>query len=86
MPITHGHHVVEYNVIKGDSDEFDSVVIQREQMDHTEIWYFGIFDALIGDGVTKYLQSHFFDKKLKEVINHYMHTVFFFSQAYSVFA
>ncbi|XP_057433225.1 putative protein phosphatase 2C-like protein 44 [Lotus japonicus] len=66
MPITHGHHVVEHNVIKGDSDEFDSVVIQREQMDHTEIWYFGIFDALIGDGVTKYLQSHFFDKMLKE--------------------
>ncbi|KAJ1382614.1 Histidine phosphatase superfamily, clade-1 [Sesbania bispinosa] len=35
-------------------------------MDHTEFWYFGIFDALIGDGVTKYMQSHFFDKKLKE--------------------
>ncbi|KAJ1431528.1 PPM-type phosphatase domain [Sesbania bispinosa] len=68
VPITHGHHVVEHRGILGGSDdsEFDSVVIQREQMDHTEFWYFGIFDALIGDGVTKYMQSHFFDKKLKE--------------------
>ncbi|XP_027364395.1 putative protein phosphatase 2C-like protein 44 [Abrus precatorius] len=68
IPITHGHHVVEQHVIKGGSDDsdFDSVVIQREQMDHTELWYFGIFDALIGDGVTKYMQSHFFGKKLKE--------------------
>ncbi|CAL0303215.1 unnamed protein product [Lupinus luteus] len=68
MPITHGYHVVEHNVINDDSDDsdFDSVVIQREQMDQTELWYFGIFDAIIGDGVTKYMQSHFFDKKLKE--------------------
>ncbi|KAK7344507.1 hypothetical protein VNO77_14179 [Canavalia gladiata] len=68
IPITHGYHVVEHHVIRGGSDDldFDSVVIQREQMDHTELWYFGIFDALIGDGVTKYMQSHFFDKKLKE--------------------
>ncbi|OIW21192.1 hypothetical protein TanjilG_30788 [Lupinus angustifolius] len=68
MPITHGYHVVEHNVINDDSDDsdFDSVVIQREQMDQTELWYFGIFDAVIVDGVTKFLQSHFFDKKLKE--------------------
>lgn len=73
IPISHGHHVVEHHVIKGGSDdsEFDSVVIQREQMDHTELWYFGIFDAVVGDGVTKYVQSHFFGKKLKEVRNQY---------------
>lgn len=73
VPITHGHHVVEHDVIKGGSDdsEFDSVVIQREQIGDTELWYFGIFDALIGDGVTKYLQSNFFYKNLKEVINQY---------------
>ncbi|XP_061361295.1 putative protein phosphatase 2C-like protein 44 [Gastrolobium bilobum] len=66
-PITHGHHLVAHHLIKGGShdSDFDSVVIQREQMDDTEWWYFGIFDALIGDGVTKYMQSHFFDKKLK---------------------
>ncbi|KAK7279258.1 hypothetical protein RJT34_24305 [Clitoria ternatea] len=74
VPITHGHHVVEHHLIKGgggggggsDDSDFDSVVIQREQKDHTELWYFGIFDALVGDGVTKYMQSHFFDKNLKE--------------------
>ncbi|RDX88344.1 putative protein phosphatase 2C-like protein 44, partial [Mucuna pruriens] len=68
IPITHGHHVVDHHVIKGGSgdSDFDSVVIQREQMDHTELWYFGIFDAAVGDGVTKYMQSHFFGKKLKE--------------------
>ncbi|KAF1896334.1 hypothetical protein Lal_00043284 [Lupinus albus] len=68
MPITHGFHVAEHNVINDDSDDsdFDSVVIQREQMDQTELWYFGIFDALIGDKVTKFMHSHFFDKKLKE--------------------
>ena len=71
IPISHGHHVVEHHVIKGGSDDsnFDSVVIQREQMDHTELWYFGIFDTVVGDEVTKYMQSHFFGKKLKEVIN-----------------
>lgn len=73
MPISHGHHVVEHNMMKGDSDDsdFDSVVIQREQIGDTELWYFGIFDPLIGDGVTKYMQSNFFNKNLKEVINYY---------------
>lgn len=68
IPITHGHHVVEHHVIKGGSDDsdFDSVVIQREEMDHNELWYFGIFDSVVGDGVTKYMQSHFFGKKFKE--------------------
>ncbi|RDX61034.1 putative protein phosphatase 2C-like protein 44, partial [Mucuna pruriens] len=68
MPMTYGYHVVEHNINRDDADEsdFDSVVAQREQMDHTELWYFGIFDALIGDRVTKYMQSHFFDKKLQE--------------------
>ncbi|XP_061370764.1 putative protein phosphatase 2C-like protein 44 [Gastrolobium bilobum] len=68
MPISHGYHVMEHHMIRDGSDDsdFDSVVVQREQMDHTELWYFGIFDAFIGDGVTKYMQSHFFDKKLQE--------------------
>ncbi|XP_027364593.1 putative protein phosphatase 2C-like protein 44 [Abrus precatorius] len=68
MPITHGYHVVEHNLTRDGSDDtdFDSVVAQREQMDHTELWYFEISDALIGDRVTKYMQSHFFDKKLEE--------------------
>ena len=71
MPISHGHHVVEHDWINGDSDdsEFDSVVIQREQIGETELWYLGIFDTLVGDCVTKYLQANYFDKNLKEVIN-----------------
>ncbi|KAE9592312.1 putative protein-serine/threonine phosphatase [Lupinus albus] len=68
MPVTHGYHVVEHHVINDDSNDsdFDSVVFQREQIDQTELWYFGIFDALIGDGIFKYMQSHFFDKKLTQ--------------------
>lgn len=68
MPISHGHHVVEHDWINGDSDdsEFDSVVIQREQIGETELWYLGIFDTLVGDCVTKYLQANYFDKNLKE--------------------
>ncbi|KAJ7979841.1 putative Protein phosphatase 2c [Quillaja saponaria] len=68
MPISHGYHVVDHQLFKGGSDDsdFDSVVVQREQMEDNELWFFGIFDAQIGDGVTKYMQSHFFDKKLKE--------------------
>ncbi|XP_057428340.1 putative protein phosphatase 2C-like protein 44 [Lotus japonicus] len=67
-PVTHGYRVVQHHVIRDGSDDsdLDSVVVQREQIDHTELWYFGIFDALIGDRVTKYMQSHLFGKKLQE--------------------
>ncbi|KAF7807098.1 phosphatase 2C-like protein 44 [Senna tora] len=71
VPVSHGCHVIGHRVIKGGSDldsdsDSDSVVVQREQMENAELWYFGIFDSLIGDGVTKYMQSHFFQKQLKE--------------------
>ncbi|KAK8464729.1 hypothetical protein PHAVU_010G067746 [Phaseolus vulgaris] len=68
MPMTYGYHVVEHNMTRDDSDnsDFDSVVAQREEINQTELWYFGIFDALIGDRVSKYMQSHFFGKKLQE--------------------
>lgn len=69
-PVTHGYRVVQHHVIRDGSDsDLDSVVVQREQIDHTELWYFGIFDALIGDRVTKYMQSHLFGKKLQEVVD-----------------
>lgn len=73
MPMSHGYRVMEHHMIRNGSDysDFDSIVVQREQMDdHTELWYFGISDALIGDRITKYMQSHFFAKKLQEVIHH----------------
>ncbi|XVE65812.1 hypothetical protein DITRI_Ditri08aG0029400 [Diplodiscus trichospermus] len=69
MPISHGYHVVEHKSFTGNSDveaNFDSVVVQREQIEELELWFFGVFDPRIGDGVTKYIQSHLFDKKLKE--------------------
>jgi len=47
-------------------------------MDQTELWYFGIFDALIGDKVTKYMQSYFFDKKLQEVIYQFVSPIYIF--------
>ncbi|GMI72054.1 hypothetical protein like AT3G23360 [Hibiscus trionum] len=68
MPVSHGYHVAEDKSLRGSSDEreFDSVVVQRDQIDELELWFFGIFDPRIGDGVTKYIQSHFFDKKPKQ--------------------
>nr|KYP38068.1 Putative protein phosphatase 2C-like protein 44 [Cajanus cajan] len=69
VPMRYGYHVVEHNMISdgfSDDSDFDSVVAQREEIDNTELYYFGIFDALIGDRVTNFMQSHFFDKKLQE--------------------
>ncbi|KAI4345822.1 hypothetical protein L6164_012914 [Bauhinia variegata] len=67
MPISHGSHVVEHNrIFSSDDSGCDSIVVQREEIEGAEVWYFGIFDALIGDAVTNFMQSHFFDKKLKE--------------------
>ncbi|KAJ6719403.1 PROTEIN PHOSPHATASE 2C-LIKE PROTEIN 44-RELATED [Salix purpurea] len=69
MPISHGYHVVEDQSFKGGAAESDSdsVVVQREQIEELELWFFGISDAQIGHGVTKYLQSHLFDKNPKEI-------------------
>ncbi|XP_048235228.1 putative protein phosphatase 2C-like protein 44 [Ricinus communis] len=68
MPIFHGYHVVEDQSFGGGSDYSNSasVVVQREQIQELELWLFGVFDARIGDGVTKYLQSHLFDRNPKE--------------------
>lgn len=66
MPaVSHGYHVVEGY----DKSESDFVVVQREPIEELELWLFGVFDPRIGDGVTKYMQSHLFDKKPKEVGN-----------------
>ncbi|KAM1944112.1 hypothetical protein ACFX15_012364 [Malus domestica] len=69
MPaVSHGYHTIESNTSPatyGDSDS-DFVVAQREQIEELELWFFGVFDAGVGDGVTKYMQSHLFDKKPKE--------------------
>ncbi|KAG8636798.1 hypothetical protein MANES_15G042300v8 [Manihot esculenta] len=68
VPISHGYHVLEDQSFRGGSDDSDSdsVVVQREQIEELELWFFGVFDARIGDAVTKYLQCHLFDRNPKE--------------------
>jgi len=71
VPVSHGYHVVEEKdrsvVRTGESNELDSqvdsVVVQREQIGEHELWFFGLFHPVIGDGVTKYIQSHLFHSK-----------------------
>lgn len=75
-PMAYGYQVVEHNMARDGSDY--SVVAQREEMDQIELWHFGIFDALIGDKVTKYMQSYFFDKKLQEVIYQFVSPIYIF--------
>nr|XP_011462277.1 PREDICTED: putative protein phosphatase 2C-like protein 44 isoform X2 [Fragaria vesca subsp. vesca] len=63
MPaVSHGHHVVEGY----DGSDCDYFRVQREQIEELELWLFGVSDPRIGDGVTKYMQAHLFDKKPKE--------------------
>lgn len=72
--VSHGYHVVELGKTwTSDSSlrEFDSVVVQREQIKDCELWFFGVFDDDgIGEGITKYMQSNFFNKMPKEVTKH----------------
>lgn len=49
--------------------ESDNVVVQREQVEEQEWWFYGVFDTRIGGGVTKYLQTHLFNNNLSEVNN-----------------
>ncbi|XP_027115763.2 putative protein phosphatase 2C-like protein 44 [Coffea arabica] len=72
MPaVSHGYHVAEDRsfvaaLSRGLELEPDKVVVQREEIQENELWFFGVFDARIGDGVSKYIQAHLFDKKVKE--------------------
>ncbi|KAF5197783.1 phosphatase 2C family protein [Thalictrum thalictroides] len=67
-PVSHGIQVVEDQYFFGGSEESvqDFAVAQREQIKGSEVWLFGVFDAQIGDKITKYLQINLFDKELKE--------------------
>ncbi|KAL5542286.1 hypothetical protein UlMin_009996 [Ulmus minor] len=71
-PISHGYQVVEAQPFMFGSGEFDSVdsvdsvVVQREQIGKLELWFFEVSDSMIGDFITKHVQSHFFDRKPKE--------------------
>lgn len=68
-PVNHGYHVVadqSYSRIWEEESDYDSVVVQREQMEGIELWFFGVFDPQIGDKVIKSMQTHFFDKNFQE--------------------
>ncbi|KAL0414293.1 UNVERIFIED_CONTAM: putative protein phosphatase 2C-like protein 44 [Sesamum radiatum] len=68
MHVSYGYHVVELEKTWTNSSsvrDFDSsVLVQREQIEECELWFFGVFDDGIGEGITKYLKSHFFDKTM----------------------
>nr|XP_016504081.1 PREDICTED: putative protein phosphatase 2C-like protein 44 [Nicotiana tabacum] len=75
MPITHGYYVAEEKPLGGGAPpqtpqnnqvECDKVVVQREQVEEQEWWFYGVFDTRIGGGVTKYLQTHLFDDNFNE--------------------
>ncbi|XP_022138432.1 putative protein phosphatase 2C-like protein 44 [Momordica charantia] len=68
-PVNHGYHVIDdqsYSSILEEESNYDSVVVQREQIEGIELWFFGVFDPQIGDKVLKFMQSNFFDKKFNE--------------------
>ncbi|XP_023000535.1 putative protein phosphatase 2C-like protein 44 [Cucurbita maxima] len=68
-PVTHGYHVVadqSCSSIWEEESENDSVVVQREQIEGVEFWFFGVFDPKIGDKVIKFMQTHFFNRNFKE--------------------
>ncbi|PQQ17240.1 putative protein phosphatase 2C-like protein 44 [Prunus yedoensis var. nudiflora] len=60
MPaVSHGYYTIEaFKSPSGyeDSDS-DFVVVQREQIEELELWFFGVFDARIGDGLPMFFFS-----------------------------
>ncbi|KAL3648767.1 hypothetical protein CASFOL_005170 [Castilleja foliolosa] len=67
MHVSHGYHVVDLDKpVNTSVAEFEPVVVQREQTKDCELWFFGVFDDGVGEAITKYMQSHFFNKMPKE--------------------
>ncbi|KAL6522762.1 hypothetical protein OROHE_016609 [Orobanche hederae] len=66
MHVSHGYHVVESDESVISTREFESVVVQRRRIKDCELLFFGVFDGGVGDGITKYMQLHFFNKMPKE--------------------
>ncbi|GAB2265943.1 hypothetical protein Dimus_000976 [Dionaea muscipula] len=67
-PISHGYHVVEGRKFRIDQSvrgESDTVVVQREQIGHLEVWFYGVSDARIGSKISRYIQAHLFDRNPK---------------------
>lgn len=64
MPVSHGYRLVENRPFCA---EPDMIVAARELIQENELWLFGIFDARIGDGVSKYIEAHLIDEKQNKV-------------------
>ncbi|CAH9126757.1 unnamed protein product [Cuscuta epithymum] len=63
--VSHGCHTVERRSPAATGSP--EVVVQREQGEEgCEWWFYGVFHARIGAGLTEYLQDHLFNGKLKE--------------------
>ncbi|XAR48952.1 Phosphoprotein phosphatase [Bertholletia excelsa] len=72
VTVTHGYHVVHDQLYRDESigvwdSDLDSVVVERKQIEELELWFFEVFDARTGSGVSKYMQSHMFDTKSKRL-------------------
>lgn len=81
--VSHGFHRVEgLNKV-----DHGTVHAQREQIEGQEYWLFGTFDEQMCSGITKYLQSHLFDKNLTEVSHdelvHLYFLYFLFDRSYT---
>ncbi|GMH19931.1 hypothetical protein Nepgr_021772 [Nepenthes gracilis] len=69
-PISHGYHVIEgrtFRIDQSSSLTSDTVVVQREQIGHLELWFYGVSDARIGQTIARYMQSYLFSRKPNEV-------------------
>lgn len=64
--VSHGYHVVKLGqtwATPTRTKEFDPVVVQREQTEDCELWFFGVFDdQVVAEEITKSMQSNFFNK------------------------
>ncbi|KAK9724290.1 hypothetical protein RND81_05G061200 [Saponaria officinalis] len=68
-PVTHGYYLVEdrsWETEPNGIQQPDSLVVQREEIENLEIWFYSLSDFGIGDTISSYMQSHLFGKQLKE--------------------
>lgn len=63
-PVSHGYYAVEGRSPAAEGD--DEVVVQREQVEDNEWWFYGVLHARIGAGVTEYLQDNLFNHNLNQ--------------------
>ncbi|KAH6770077.1 hypothetical protein C2S52_014880 [Perilla frutescens var. hirtella] len=70
--VSHGYRVVKLGQTwttpsRDRIKEFDPIVVQREQTEDCELWFFGVFDDEgVAEEVTKSMQSNFFNKLPKQ--------------------